>query len=78
MYSSHFTPIGIFLPDVEMPKNCHECDAFGISDVIGLKCPCKESQEVYDFEKRPSKCPLEVIRGYSPILEVRTLTKGAQ
>ena len=29
------------LPEIKMPKNCHDCDAIGISDVVGLKCPCE-------------------------------------
>lgn len=30
----------IALDGVEMPRNCRECDCLGISDVVGLKCPC--------------------------------------
>ena len=50
--------IMICLDGVEMPKNCHDCDALGISDVVGLKCPCKNNQEIYDYENRPSSCLL--------------------
>ena len=51
----------VCLDGVEMPRNCHECDAFGISDVVGLKCPCIENREEYNFEKRPDGCSLSVI-----------------
>ena len=46
------------LPEVEMPKNCHECDAFGLSDVVGLKCPCNEDSNKYSYADRPKDCPL--------------------
>lgn len=49
----------ICLPDVKMPKNCHECDALGISDVVGLKCPCEDNMALYSFDKRPEECPLK-------------------
>jgi hypothetical protein len=48
----------IGLDGVEMPKDCHECGAFGISDVVGLNCPCEINPELYDYEKRPDGCPL--------------------
>lgn len=48
----------VCLPNVKMPNNCHECDACGISDVVGLKCPCEENYELYDYEKRPKECPV--------------------
>ena len=41
-----------------MPKDCYECGAFGISDVVGLKCPCEDNPDVYNYEKRPEGCPL--------------------
>ena len=54
----------ICLPDVEMPKNCHECDALGISDVVGLKCPCEMNSGLYSYDNRPDECPLkELNRG---------------
>jgi hypothetical protein len=52
---------GVIIPDVEMPKNCHECDAYGLSDVVGLKCPCDASKELYSYDKRPEECPLQEI-----------------
>ena len=52
----------ICLPDVEMPKNCHECDALGISDVVGLKCPCAMNIELYSFDNRPDECPLKELK----------------
>lgn len=48
----------ICIEGVEMPRDCHECDSFGISDLYGIKCPCQNDPEVYDFEKRPPDCPL--------------------
>ena len=48
----------IVIEGVEMPKNCHECDSFGISDLVGIKCPC-QNEDCYDFEKRPNGCPLK-------------------
>lgn len=41
-----------------MPKDCHECGSFGIPDLFGIKCPCYEDRNKYDFEKRPEGCPL--------------------
>lgn len=46
------------LDGVEMPKNCHDCDCLGISDVVGLKCPCQDNPDVYNFNERPENCPL--------------------
>ena len=46
--------------DIEMPDNCHECDAVGISDIVGLKCPCEEDREKYSYNERPDECPLIV------------------
>lgn len=48
----------ICIDGVPMPKDCHECDSFGISDLFGIKCPCYEDRNKYDFEKRPERCPL--------------------
>lgn len=47
------------LEGVKMPENCHECDALGISDVVGLKCPCEFNPELYDYDKRPEQCTLK-------------------
>lgn len=52
---------GVIIPDVEMPKNCHECDSCGLSDIVGLKCPCDVNKELYSHDKRPEECPLKVI-----------------
>lgn len=52
---------GVIIPDVEMPKNCHECDGYGLSDVVGLKCPCDANKELYNYDKRPEECPLKAI-----------------
>lgn len=52
---------GVIIPDVEMPKNCHECDVYGLSDVVGLKCPCDAKKELYSYDKRPEECPLKPI-----------------
>ena len=50
------------LDGVEIPKNCHECDYLGISDVVGLKCPCLDDMDVYyNIHERPKNCPLIVI-----------------
>lgn len=49
----------VCLPEVKMPRNCHECDVAGISDVVGLKCPCETDETLYDFDGRPEKCPLK-------------------
>lgn len=35
-----------------MPMNCHECDALGYSDIVGIDC------SEYKFECRASCCPL--------------------
>lgn len=48
----------ICVEGVEMPKNCHECDSFGISDLVGIDCPCINNPDVYNFEKRPDACKL--------------------
>ena len=39
--------MGIYLPKVKMPKDCHECDALGISDVVGVEC-----------DRTTTSCPL--------------------
>lgn len=49
----------VCLPEVKMPRNCHECDALGISDVVGLHCPCDDDPQCYDFDNRPVNCPLK-------------------
>lgn len=49
------------LDGVKIPKNCHECDYLGISDVVGLKCPCQNDLDVYNYRERPKNCPLIVI-----------------
>lgn len=35
------------LDGVEIPKNCRECDRLGISDIVGLKCPCLDDMEMF-------------------------------
>ena len=49
----------VVLTDVKIPNNCHDCDACGISDVVGLNCPCDKDKTIYSFEKRPDECPLK-------------------
>ena len=49
------------LDGVKIPRNCYECDYLGISDVVGLKCPCQDNPDVYSFDERPKNCPLIVI-----------------
>lgn len=41
-----------------MPENCFECDALGISDVVGLHCPCDFDPNVFNTDKRPKYCVL--------------------
>lgn len=45
--------MGVYIPNIDMPTNCHECDALGISDIVGLPCDCE-----YDFNHVPKDCPL--------------------
>ena len=52
---------GVIIPDVKMPKNCDECDSYGLSDIYGLKCPCDANKELYSYDKRPDECPLKEI-----------------
>ena len=47
----------VAIKGLEMPKSCHECDAFGISDLTNLDCPC-DHDDVYSFNDRPDGCPL--------------------
>ena len=49
----------ICIEGVQLPKDCHDCDALGISDIVGIPCPCIEDPDRYDFEKRPKGCPLK-------------------
>lgn len=44
-----------------MPENCHECDAIGISDIVGLEC------KAYSFIDRPKDCPLVEVLGWVPL-----------
>ena len=54
----------VCLPNVKMPENCHECDAFGISDVVGLNCPCERDERLYSYDNRPEGCPLKELKGH--------------
>lgn len=51
----------ICIEGVAMPQNCHECDSFGISDLHGIKCPCAINLDAYDFDRRPTNCPLHEV-----------------
>lgn len=44
---------------VKAPKNCHECDSFGISDIWDIDCGV--DSDTYDFDKRPDFCPIIVL-----------------
>lgn len=46
--------------DILIPQNCHECDSIGISDLVGLNCPCN-NKDCYEFDKRPDGCPLKEV-----------------
>ena len=51
----------IVIEGVEMPRNCHECDSSGISDLVGLNCP-HEFDDRYEgnvYAKKPKDCPLK-------------------
>lgn len=45
---------------IEMPKNCHECNSFGISDLFGFECPATMEHGKYNFFNRPDGCPLRM------------------
>lgn len=54
--------MGIYIKGIKLPINCHECDAFGISDIVGLKCPCYDDMNKYHFVVgRPNDCPLNEV-----------------
>lgn len=59
----------ILIKNVVMPHNCHECDALGISDIVGLVCNDKNAG--YSFKKRPKTCPLVEMSPEFPIEELR-------
>ena len=48
----------LILPGVKMPENCFECDALGISDIVGLHCPCDFDPNIFNSDKRPKYCVL--------------------
>lgn len=45
--------MSVMIKGVKMPMNCHECDALGYSDIVGIDC------SEYRFDCRASCCPLE-------------------
>ena len=47
----------LIVDGVKMPHNCHECDSYGINDLVGLECPGKSSDGC-SFVNRPEGCPL--------------------
>ena len=53
--------MSILIKNVVMPHNCHECDAIGISDIVGLEC------KAYSFIDRPKDCPLVEVLGWVPL-----------
>lgn len=59
--NAEYISSGVVIPNIEMPKNCHECDSYGLSDIVGLKCPCDTNKELYSYDKRPEECPLKSI-----------------
>lgn len=46
---------------IKMPDNCHECDSLGISDLVGIKCPCN-TDKCYSYDGRPDGCPLKEVK----------------
>ena len=50
---------GLLISGIDIPKTCRECDAMGISDVVGIPCPVLDDCELYDYRGRPVGCPLE-------------------
>lgn len=48
----------ILIPDVRMPENCYDCGTLGVSDLVGLNCPCLEDKSKFNHAKRAEGCPL--------------------
>lgn len=51
----------MLLLDIQEPNNCHECDMLGISDLVDIKCPCREDSDRYSFDERPLGCPIRTL-----------------
>ena len=49
----------VYLPGVTMPSSCRECTTYGISDVVGIRCPWEKDIEMFYDDKRPKGCPLD-------------------
>ena len=41
-----------------IPQNCHQCDSWGLSDVVTIDCPVDKNGSLYSFTDRPKGCPL--------------------
>ena len=47
---------GIYISDMEMPKNCKDCTRMGISH-----CPMKEEPIIIDGCEKPLNCPIKEV-----------------
>lgn len=59
--------MSVLIKGMKMPKNCHECDTYGISDVVGLRCP------EYCLDNRPTGCPLVEVPPHGDLIDKEVL-----
>ncbi len=65
--------MSILIKGIEIPKNCYECDAIGISDIVGLNCNGIDYED--RFVNRPPDCPVRSIsQNWEKILNMRYIT----
>ena len=61
---------GIYIPDMEMPKNCKDCTRMGISH-----CPMKEEPIIIDGCEKPLNCPVKEVSTHGRCIDADLLCK---
>ena len=52
----------MIIKGLPVPCNCHQCDSWGLSDVVGIDCPVDKDGSLYSYHGRPEGCPLFPIK----------------
>ena len=67
--------MSVLIPGMDMPKNCHECDSWGLSDVVMIDCPVDKDGSLYSYTDRPDGCPLVPVPEHGDLIDRDKLEK---
>ena len=65
--------MGLLIKGSPIPQNCHQCDSWGLSDVVTIDCPVDKNGSLYSFTDRPKGCPLNHVPEHGRLIDADAL-----